>query len=271
MAPTKKKRKPGILNRDRGFATTSTPAKSKITGTVASVANEAINTNENNTADNFEGSDDSPVVELVNDPQNLDSVSIVQQLEESKIQHLVEKHSEKSKRDGFRQADRLTTERRVLRAQSRKLNFRRRLPDDCVELILETLKSYSGKQSLFQDFENRQNTKVTSEEDLLIRLWKVEITLTQLGFSIDQTRAALMALIDKMQYLESLSLYVGKDMIWGLDECLSHIVLNNDLLNLPKYETEQTKAQSRRKENDQHHQKVTVMSKSSMHNCECMV
>ncbi|KAI5921017.1 P-loop containing nucleoside triphosphate hydrolase protein [Camillea tinctor] len=138
------------------------------------------------------------------------------QLEESELQLLVEKHASKVKRDALRQKSRLETDRRLLRGQAETLNTRKWLPQELMDHILDLIQAESrfANSSLASDAST--SGKMPTEEDLTMRLWTLQQTLTAASFPSDKTNAVVRHVLEIAPSISSTT----KDSIWGLDEAL---------------------------------------------------
>ncbi|OTB02740.1 hypothetical protein M426DRAFT_190879 [Hypoxylon sp. CI-4A] len=225
MAGAKKKKTKAPANPARGFATTSIASKPR-----AEVANEPAQTATG--AQKLDAPPTSSSRDLNAPPSNpnpdntsTNKQSIVtlspeefeRQLEESELQLLVEKHAQKVKRDAQRQKSRLETDRRLLRGQAESLNTRKWLPQELMDHILDLIQAENrfGASSLTSG--DASNTgKLPPEEELVIRLWTLQQTLTGAGFSDDKVKAVLQYVLDIASNIGGAS----KDNIWGLEEAL---------------------------------------------------
>ncbi|KAI1655436.1 P-loop containing nucleoside triphosphate hydrolase protein [Daldinia decipiens] len=224
MAPKKKKTKP-VANPARGFATTSIASKprAEITKEPAQTATEGekldapptSSSRDLNTPPSNPNSDDIP--KTSQQKEVLSPEEFERQLEESELQLLVEKYAQKVKRDAQRQKSRLETDRRLLRGQAEPLNTRKWLPQELMDHILDLIQAENrfGASSLAPESTN-SNGKLPSEEDLVIRLWTLQQTLTGASFSEDKVKAVLQHVLDIAATIGSTS----KDNIWGLEEAL---------------------------------------------------
>ena len=233
MAPNRKKKK-AVSNPGRGFATTSTPSKAKPQEeTPASEENAEPTASDQILRGQFHASDpEKPEREL----HELNPEELELQLEESDLQLLAEKHGEKSKKDASHQASRLITEKRLLRSQAETLILHHWLPVDLINVILSYVESQhcDGKSSSPASQGTYMARNVT-EDEIVIRVWTVEQALVQMGFSSDQARNASRNLV-KREFSGFPAAAVGKESIWGLNECLNWLAITCDASQLPAYE-----------------------------------
>ena len=172
-------------------------------------------------------------------PTQISPEDFEKQLDESELQTLVDRHSQKSKRDAARQIARLQTDRRLLRSQADSLNTRKWLPPELMEEILDVIvvDGRSVIHSAGQD--NPSNQKPLSEEDLTIKLWILQQTLDGAGFHADKVKLAvdyILAISDKVT--------ANKDSVWGLEESLEWLARECSRDQLPDYEKSHRKLQS---------------------------
>ncbi len=230
MAGNKKKKKPAA-NPARGFATTSIAAKPRPEATEPEPAApagappdkkdappstvEAVNADGDDTTEN-----------------PLSAEEFEKQLEESELQLLVERLAQKCKRDAARQRNRLETDRRLLRGQAESVNcikwFNTEIMDHVQDLISgETRFSVSSLST-----ESHGAGKMPSEEDMVTRLWTLQLTLQSAGFQENRVRSAIKHILDITPSISA----PGKDLIWGLEESLDWLARECDVGELPAYE-----------------------------------
>jgi ATP-dependent RNA helicase DHX29 len=243
MAGGKKKKKPAS-NPARGFATTSIASKPR-----AEISDPATGGDTLPKSDALSGSTTggagttlaatSDVDTATKLPPQISLEDFEKQLDESELQSLVDKYSQKSKRDAARQVARLQTDRRLLRSQADSLNTRKWLPPELMEEILDVIlvDGRSATHSAGQD--NLSTQKSLSEEDLTIRLWIVQQTLEGAGFPKDKVRLAvdyILTISDKIT--------ANKDAVWGLEESLEWLARECSRDELPDYENSNKKSQA---------------------------
>ena len=245
MAPNKKKKKKVASTSTRGFATTSAPSKTK---------------NEENERGLVEGSDgsethieekdlplDPPPLDLTRDSAEqqleLSPEELGEQLENSELQLLIDKHGELIKKTISRQVSKLHTERRLFRAQAVQMRLYQRLTNELVQLILNHVTANNDQVM----------TKVISgesEDGLLMKIWTLYRILTQLGFSDSHRDDALKELLKIKQtdikQIESES----KDSLWGLEFCFNLLARSVDSRELPGYDENRDQALKQRLESN---------------------
>ncbi len=242
MAGGKKKKKP-VSNPARGFATTSIASKPKpeILDTSTSDENRVILDQSSNSKNGIDAalaiaSKDEKSATL---PAQISPEEFEKQLEESELQVLVDKHSQKAKRDAARQISRLQTDRRVLRGQADALNTRKWLPPELTEEILDVIIA-DGRSATHASIQDHVGTqKSLGEEDLTIKLWTLQQTLDGAGFRVDKVQLVL-------DYILSISDKVvtgNKDSLWGLEESLEWLARECPREELPDYDNWQRKTQ----------------------------
>ena len=233
MAPNRKKRK-AVNNPGRGFATTSTPSKAKPQEqTAASEGNAEPTPSDQILRSHLHASEpEKPEREL----HELSPEELELQLEESDLQLLAEKHGEKSRKVASHQASRLITEKRVLRSQAETLTLHSWLPVDLINLILSYVESQQGDgKTSTPASQTTHMARSVPEDDIVVRVWTVEQTLVQMGFSVDQARDASRNLV-KREFSGSPAAAVGKESIWGLNECSNWLAMTCNASQLPEYE-----------------------------------
>lgn len=242
MAPNRKRKKPPP-NPARGFATTSTASKPK-SQDVHDSEHLALSKQNDEAADALLEDGGvrlrrGPVNEPEKELQDLTPEELEIQLEESSLQILLESYGEKSKKDISRQVTRLQTERRLLRSQAEHLKIRQWLPPEIMQLITDLLEAQMNdiNSSNFDIAVSKVGSHVSTEDDLLVKIWTLKRLLPQLGFSADMTGLALRNLLTKQRDSESQILPPSKDSIWGLDECLGWLGSAAAANDLPSFES----------------------------------
>ncbi|KAF2625113.1 P-loop containing nucleoside triphosphate hydrolase protein [Macroventuria anomochaeta] len=225
-----KKKKPAG-NPARGFATTSVASKPKVEkSTVDAAAKEVV----------LAPSKDSSVVpqaaapatkkeepvkqEVTQTPEELEA-----QLERDELQLLVEKHAAKVRRESRRQVTKFETDRRVLRAQSHHMTVHDWLPNEILDTIISLAQTESNDSNRRQG-QQQSLLKVMSEEDAMSKLWTLNLTLRDLGFSHEQIEPVLRWLCADAGGIDTTS------TVWGLQEALEWLALDQCEGNTFSYE-----------------------------------
>lgn len=206
-------------NPARGFATTSIASKPKVDKSAPdATAKEELATPSKEAAASSEPSaqalktTEPPKKEAAQTPEELEA-----QLERDELQLLVEKHASKVRRESHRQVAKFQTDRRVLRGQSHAITVHDWLSGDIMDRITTLAQAESndsnrqGQQSLL---------KSLSEEDAMSKLWTLDITLRELGFSKDHIQPVLRWLCATAAGVDTSA------SIWGLQEALEWLALN---------------------------------------------
>ena len=240
--PTNKKKKKPVTNPARGFATTSTASKAKPQDTEENTVEtgpksadpdgrnlqEHANATKNESEKHFERC----LHELT--PEELEK-----QLEESSLQIFIENHGDKVRKDVSRHVSRLQTERRLLRSQAMPLSTYQWLPEDIMRLIISQLDTQPNTKP--PTAEGAPDSSIVSEDisgdDLLVRVWTLRQLLPQLGFSLNGTNLALRHLLTTKINVDIENRLAGRDMIWGLEDCLSWLAFAAKPEDLPGFET----------------------------------
>ncbi|PSR89054.1 pre-mRNA-splicing factor ATP-dependent RNA helicase PRP22 [Coniella lustricola] len=234
MAGNKKKKSKPAANPARGYATTSVVSKARVeladeANTTPKKPSEAARTDAPPLP--TPGDTDAPPKEAEK-KQELTPEEFEAQLEESELQLLVEKHAPKTKRDAQRQAQRLDTERRLLRGQAESLNPKKWLPTELMDHVLDLIQAEGRFASSSTTSEGTTGGKMLSEEDLTIKLWTLQQTLQSTGFSDDKVQGALQFVLDRSTNISG----NNKDAIWGLDEALDWLARESPADELPDYD-----------------------------------
>ena len=235
MAPKKKKKL--ASNAARGFATTSTVSKSKI----PEVAKENIKPEK--TEDNLKPSRNDDVATRQSSLQKserelheLTPNELEAQLEESNLQTLLDTCGDKCRKDALRQVARLRTERRLLQSQAEKLYTNQWLPQEIVQLVTNHLEVHPEESNVSQNSLDSPLTKFIAEDQLLLKLWTLRMTLLQLGFSEHSAGLTLREILIKKCNVDTYSHLAGKDIIWGLEKSLDWLALTAGSEEVPNFE-----------------------------------
>ncbi|EPQ63200.1 Bgt-1374 [Blumeria graminis f. sp. tritici] len=228
MAAGKKKKKIAS-NPARGFTTVSIASKPKAEApeleTLSSPSKELVQAHTS-------GAEKTAIGELapnIESEKTIGAEEFEKQLEESELQLIVEKYAQKSRKDVQRQRARLETDRRVLRSQSEAFHNKQWLPKEVVEEILDLLKA---EKRISGQGDKVISNKQPTDEDLTIRLWKLQQVLAEAGFSEKNTFSALHYVLENSDKIGIGS----RDIVWGLDESLDWLCLECPRDELPEYE-----------------------------------
>ncbi|KAI3322622.1 helicase associated domain-containing protein [Xylariaceae sp. AK1471] len=242
MAGAKKKKSKPAANPARGFATTSVASKPRVdTTTPAQETSPNGATTSNAIAAGLAKPNASMVPstarpnDVASQPQPETSLSpeeFERQLEESELQLLVDKYAQKVKRDAVRQKTRLNTDRRLLRGQAESLNTRKWLPQELMDQILDLIQAESRFATSSLVSERPLSEKMPSEEDLTMRLWTLQQTLTGLSFSSERIDAVLQYVLELAPSVAS----NNRDYIWGLEEALDWLAKSCNREELREYD-----------------------------------
>lgn len=239
MAGAKKKKTKPAANPARGFATTS--VASKVVARVENTDDSSPSTKPPTPSPNSQDPKAAPTASTAATPDNsknepakqeLSPEEFERQLEESDLQLLVEKHAQKVKRDAQRQKSRLKTDRRLLRAQAESVNTRKWLPPELMEHILDIIRAESRFSSFNLGAENTSTGRLLPEEDMTMKLWTLQLTLSSAGFGEVKVKAVLRYVLDIAPNIGA----PPKDSIWGLEEALDWLARECARDELPDYE-----------------------------------
>jgi ATP-dependent RNA helicase DHX29 len=250
MAGAKKKKSKPSTNPARGFTTTSVASRPRVDANASPCALEsspgsstkpdsAAGSKASNTA-GASATAHSNTGDIQTQPEaSLSPAEFEKQLEESELQLLVEKYARKVKRDASRQKTRLDTERRLLRAQAEALNTRKWLPQELMDQILDLIQAesrFATSSASSLNSERPANEKMPSEEELAMKLWTLQQTLTDL-FSPEKVKAVLEYVLELTPSVAS----ANKDYVWGLEEALDWLAKSCSREELRDYEYKGTK------------------------------
>lgn len=247
MAPSKKKKPVG--NSARGFATTSIPSKLRVNDERTFAENAEKTKVDQKSTPILQDLDPPALASIVSDPgkdlRKLTPEELEDHFEKSNLQLLLEKHGEKSKKIATRQAIKLKTEKRVLRPQSVRLDVSRWLSEETIVLILRMHQSQAKTLINEVDFNVDQKISIKSEDDMINKIWTLELVLGQLGFQKEDFRKAIQSLLFMVKSTRTLESSVGKELVWGLEECIDFLALTSSIDNLPNYEPQSTGIRSK--------------------------
>jgi ATP-dependent RNA helicase DHX29 len=232
MAGKKKTKKP-TANPARGFATTSIASKPRVDAVEAS--DDAAETAAPPSAKDATpaSSNKADITTQAGGPsKDLTPEEFERQLEESELQLLVEKHAQKAKRDAQRQKARLETDRRVLRGQAETINTKKWLPPELMDHILDLIQAEGRFAASSVGLEGGAPGKLLQEEDLTIKLWVLQQTLSGAGFKEERVQAVLQYVLDISPNVST----SNRESIWGLDEALDWFAREGTKGDLPDYE-----------------------------------
>ncbi|KAI1178028.1 ATP dependent RNA helicase [Nemania sp. FL0916] len=234
MAGAKKKKSKPAANPARGFATTSVASKPRVEATLPSASDSPASSDltrpDASTAVSTVQSNNAPAI--AQPAASLSPEEFEKQLEESELQLLVEKHAQKVRRDALRQKTRLDTDRRLLRGQAEPLNTRRWLPQELLDQILDLIHAETRFATSSLTSDRLPGEKTPSEEDLTMRLWTLQQTLTSLEFSPEKVDAVLQYVLELAPGISS----ANRDYIWGLEEALEWLARSCDREELRDYD-----------------------------------
>ena len=242
MAGNKKKKK-SLSNPARGYATTSTKPKPE-TPLEDNGGEEPQHVSEttNNSGTSHQGGPsllhDHREDHVERSLHELSPEEMENQLEESRLQILVDKYGEKVRKDVVRQCSRLQTERRILRTQAQPLSARMWLPKEIMQLITIQINEQNRAERLSLHLFNTIPVDGNiSEDDLLIKVWTLRQILLHLGFSSKVMKLALHYLLTRNNCLGQSASSAGKGLVWGLDECLTWLAFAAQPEDLPCFDT----------------------------------
>lgn len=238
MAGGAKKKKKPAANPARGFATTSIASKPRpeISDTESkpspSLAPSATSTPQNASAATSTYAAPGGNTPSNDNTKSLSPEEFEKRLEESELQLIVDKYAQKTKRDAQRQRSRLETDRRLLRSQADSVNSSKWLPPDLIGHVLDLIRAESRFPASSLSSETSWAAKLSSEEDMIARLWTLRQTLVAAGFKLDHVNAAVQYILDTATHVS----HAARDSIWGLEEALDYLARDCPADDLPPYE-----------------------------------
>ncbi|KAI4701061.1 hypothetical protein J4E89_010757 [Alternaria sp. Ai002NY15] len=155
------------------------------------------------------------------------------QLERDELQLLVEKHAPKVRRESSRHVSKFQTDRRLLRSQSHAMTVHDWLPSEILDSIILLAQAESNDSNRRQG--QQSLLKTLTEEDAMSKLWTLDLTLRELGFSQDQIQPVLRWLCANAAGVDATS------GVWGLQEALEWLALDQCEDHSFSYEESQPK------------------------------
>jgi len=214
-----KKKKPAG-NPARGFATTSIASKPKPDKAVADIpAKQVAQASLKEGAAAPEPAPQptektvAPKEEAAPTPEELEA-----QLEHDELQLLVEKHAAKVRREATRHVSKFQTDRRLLRGQSHSMTVHDWLPNEILDSIILLAQAESNDSNRRQAHQSL--LKTLSEEEAISKLWILDLTLRELGFSQDHIQPVLRWLCANAASVDASS------GVWGLQDALEWLALD---------------------------------------------
>lgn len=154
-----------------------------------------------------------PPKEVEKTPEELEA-----QLLQDELQLLVEKHAPKVRRESRRQILKLETDRRVLRSQSESITVHDWLSPEVLDAIIELARAESSDSNRRQG--QQSLLKILSEEEAIAKLWMLDLTLRDMGFSSSHVEPVLRWLCANAVNVDSSA------SVWGLQEALEWLALD---------------------------------------------
>lgn len=215
-----KKKKPAG-NPARGFATTSIASKPRVEKSAAdgpTKENVPGPSKEDATA-SVSVPQDAPKAEAVKQEVAQTPEELEAQLERDELQLLVEKHAPKVRRESHRNVLKFQTDRRVLRGQSHSMTVHDWLPSEILDTIIDLAQAESNDSNRRQGPQSL--LKTLTEEDAMSKLWTLDLTLRELGFSSEHAQPVLKWLCANAAAVDPSA------SIWGLQEALEWLALDH--------------------------------------------
>lgn len=229
MAPNKKKKKPPA-NPARGFATTSLPSRSKVADQAVQEDSSGqkkphspLSTDQvDNGTQNIKQS--APSATAPSQISDMTPEQLEAHLEDAEFDALLEKHGARCLAESARQAARLLTEQRQLRAQSYPLSTYGWLTDETIQGLFDMHRRVPKASKASAG-------TINDDEKLLIDLWTLQRVLQALKFPRVQE-----ALLNIAEIAAKCQLALGTDLIPGLLEAFQWYAMDTQADDLPDYD-----------------------------------
>ena len=232
MAPKRKKKL--AANPARGYATTSTASKIK---TQVDDDDTSQNSSTSRTPQEQRQIPQSepPATERASPLDNRNSLAelspeeLEQRLEDADLQNFTENFATQTHKDSSRQVNKLQTDCRLLRGQAHNLQCQFLLPQKHVSKLLGLI---------VEDLDHGRTESTTTSthilatgDDLISKLWKLQQTLSSLGFHSEDTEKALKYVLRFPPHQEG-----DRTQVWGLEICVDWLAVNVSEPDLPLYD-----------------------------------
>ena len=231
------KKKKAATNPARGFATVSVASKPRPDKT-ETILLEGDGNGHPDRKGGFTAEPqtvDTPVAEPKSQQQhhNPTPQEFESQLEEDDLQLLVEKFGGKVKKDVQRQLSKMQMDCRVLRTQSQIVGTANWLNDDLVLEIIRQAKI--DRQETPQDPRHTMAANSQTENEVVIQCWALQRALSGLQVSYEKALETVKAVLSLKPAA------VNGNYIWGLEEALNMLAVEDDATGLFPFETRRLK------------------------------
>jgi ATP-dependent RNA helicase DHX29 len=242
MAGKKKSKKPAA-NPARGFATTSIASKPRVDTAEATGENTPASKPDDSAAPPTNDAPQTGAATKREDKATTKQLSpeeFEKQLQESELQLLVEKYAQKVRRDAQRQKTRLETDRRLLRGQAETINTKKWLPQELMDFVLGLIQA-EGRFATSNVSSEGGTSRLPPEEDLIVKLWTLQLTLESADFPEEKVQPALQFVLDIAPNIPNNS---KGESVWGLEEALDWFARECAREELPDYTGRKTTSKS---------------------------
>ena len=218
MAAGNKKKKKGVSNSARGFATTSIQSKTKLE---ASTEEEDVKTSATTKPPEVpqrstRGASDGYHVSIArHDDKEISPFDYAVELETSDLQLFVEKHAAKVRRDASRAVSKLQTDKRVLRGQSEPLYVQNWLPEELMQQIIDL-----AIEDIRHEHEATKKGRMEMKDEWVSSIWSLRLCLKELELPEEQVNEAISAVLENNPEDGE-----GRGPIWGLPAALDWLAL----------------------------------------------
>ena len=255
MAGAKKKKTKAPANPARGFATTSIASRPRVENPDSTSSAGAPELPSSKTQGGKPGAPSSSAASgkkaasgaQSNDAskasppkKELSPEEFEKQLEESELQLLVEKHAQKVRRDAQRQKSRLETDKRLHRSSAESVNTRKWLPQELMDEILDLIQAEGRFSATSLLPEGTTPGKPIPEEELTMKLWTLQQTLTNIFIPEEKVKGVLQYVLEIAPSITSTT----RDNIWGIEEALDWLARECTRQELRDYDSKSKAAKS---------------------------
>lgn len=192
MAGGNKKKKKPTANSARGYATVSAASKNVLkdekeaASTDDSGVDTPVITSATDNSQDVRTKDTASVSVLSNlSPEELEA-----HLETSELQAFVERYGPKVKKESSRHAQRLRTERRVMRGQAEFLSVKHWLPEELMEELINLVHLDVERESGSGHVRDASHS-----DDLLANVWTLRMVLLEIGVSLLRANEVIAQLV----------------------------------------------------------------------------
>lgn len=192
MAAGNKKKKKPAANPARGYATVSAASKNVVKDEKEAASTDGSGAVTPATA-STPGNAESDRVENASSGSRLNELSpeeLEAHLETSELQAFVEKHGPKVKKESSRHAQRLRTERRVMRGQADFLSVKQWFPEELMEELVNLV-----QLDVEREPQPEHSHDLSLSDEVVTNIWNLRMVLLELDVSLPRVNEVITQLL----------------------------------------------------------------------------